>query len=635
MAEQKSAMPLPRGPGAGPRSYERPKDFKASFSRILSYLGRSKALAALILLLLLVSSAAMLAGSYFIKPLINRYIVPGDFAGLALALAGLGCIYLAGAAAAYLQARLTIRLAQRTTNAIRGELFDKMQSMPLGFFDAHTHGELMSRFTNDVDNVQLMLEQSLTQLISSALNFAGSIAMMLALSPSLFAFSALVLALMIFMSGKIGGKSRAYFQKQQALLGRLNGNIEETIGGLKEVKAFNHEEAMKRTFYGINDEFRASAAKANFYAGVIMPIMGNLNNIVYAGTAVFGGVLVVAGRFDVGSLAAFLQYSRHVGMPINQITSQVNNVLAAVAGAERVFDVMDRKPEIDDGDVTLLAVDRDAAGALVPIAAGEKPRLWAWRVPGPDGHSSLVELKGDVRFEDVDFSYDGKKPVLKGLSLHAEPGRTIAFVGSTGAGKTTITNLLNRFYEIDRGRITYDGIDVRRIRKDDLRESLGMVLQDTHLFTGTVMENIRYGRLDATDEECVQAAKAASADSFIERLPEGYQTLISGDGANLSQGQRQLLAIARDYVASPPVLVLDEATSSIDTRTEHLIARGMDALFEGRTAFVIAHRLSTVRRADAIAVLERGEIIERGDHESLLAKKGRYYRLCAGQVELD
>jgi ATP-binding cassette subfamily B multidrug efflux pump len=635
MAEHKSTLPPPRGPGAGPRSFERPKDFRAGFSRILGYLKRSKLLVVLIFFLLLANSAAMLAGSYFIKPLINTYIVPGDFAGLALALVGLGCIYLVGVVAAYLQARLTIRLAQRTTNVIRGELFDKMQSLPLRFFDAHTHGELMSRYTNDVDNVQLMLEQSLTQLISSVLTFTGSIAMMIALSPYLFMFAALVLTFMIFASGKIGHKSRTYFQKQQALLGRLNGNIEETIGGLKEVKVFNHEAAMKRAFYEINEDFRASATKANFYAGVIMPIMGNLNNIVYAGTAVFGGMLVVAGRFDVGSLAAFLQYTRHVGMPINQITSQINNILAAVAGAERVFDIMDRSPEIDAGDVTLLAVKREAMGKLGPIAAGEEAKLWAWRVPGADGDAELVELKGDVRFEDVDFSYDGKKSVLKGLSIHAQPGHTIAFVGSTGAGKTTITNLLNRFYEIDHGSITYDGIDVRRIRKDDLRESLGMVLQDTHLFTGTVMENIRYGRLEATDEECIQAAKAASADSFIERLPDGYQTIISGDGANLSQGQRQLLAIARDYVASPPVLVLDEATSSIDTRTEHLIARGMDALFEGRTAFVIAHRLSTVRRADAIAVLEHGEIIELGDHESLLAKKGRYYRLCTGQTELD
>jgi ATP-binding cassette subfamily B protein len=637
MAENKRAMPSPRGRGPGVRSFERPKNFKAGFSRLLKYLDRSKLLVALVVLLLLVSSAAMLAGSYFLKPLINKYIIPGDFAGLAKALFLLGCIYLLGVIASYLQSRLTIRLAQRTINIIRGELFDRMQGLPLRFFDTHTHGELMSRYTNDVDNVQLMLEQSLTQLVSSTLTFAGSIVMMIVLSPLLFVFTAVVLAVMIFMSGKIGAKSRKYFQKQQALLGELNGNIEEAIGGLKEVKVFNHEEAMKTAFSGINEEFRGAATKANFYAGVIMPIMGNLNNIVYAGTAVFGGMLTIAGRFDIGSLAAFLQYSRHVGMPINQITAQVNNILASVAGAERIFDVMDREPEVDEGDVTLVAGKSDGSGGMVPVHQGETAHLWVWSVPkdGAGGGAELVPVKGDVRFKDVDFSYDAKQPVLKDLSVHAMPGHTIAFVGSTGAGKTTITNLLNRFYDIDSGAITYDGIDVRRIRKDDLRRSLGMVLQDTHLFTGTVMENIRYGRLEATDGECEEAAKAASADSFIERLPEGYDTVISGDGANLSQGQRQLLAIARAYVASPPVLVLDEATSSIDTRTERLIARGMEALFEGRTAFVIAHRLSTVRRADAIAVLEHGEIIEFGDHASLLEAKGRYYRLCTGQTELD
>lgn len=637
-AEAKRPMPVMGGRGGpGARSYERPKNFRAGFSRLLGYLGRSRGLVALIVLLLLVGTAATLAGSYALKPLINRYIVPGDMGGLAGALVVLGGIYLLGALALYLQSRLTIRLAQRTVHAIRRDLFDKMQGLPLRFFDTHAHGELMSRFTNDVDNVQLLFEQSLTQLLSSGLTFVGSVGMMIVLSPRLFALTAAVLALMLFWSRKIGGKSRTYFQKQQALLGRLNGTIEEAIGGLREVKVFNHEAAMRRAFAGINEDFRGTATKASFYAGVIMPIMGNLNNILYAGTAVFGGMLTIAGRFDVGSLAAFLQYSRHFGMPINQITAQINNILAAVAGAERVFEVMDREPEVDDGDVTLAE-----AGDAGAVEAGLEPRgaaasRWAWRVPrsGGEGEAELVPLRGDVRFEKVSFSYDGKTPVLKDFSVRARPGHTIAFVGSTGAGKTTVINLLNRFYDVEAGAVTYDGIDVRRIRKDDLRRSLGMVLQETHLFSGTVMDNIRYGRLEATDEECRSAARAASADSFIRRLPEGYATKLRGDGANLSQGQRQLLAIARAYAAAPPVLVLDEATSSIDTRTERHIARGMAALFEGRTAFVIAHRLSTVRRADAIAILEHGEIIEFGDHASLLQAQGRYYRLCAGQSELD
>jgi ATP-binding cassette, subfamily B, multidrug efflux pump len=636
-AENQRSMPASGGRGPGVRSFERPKNFRAGLARLLKYLERSKGLAALVVLLLLVSTAALLAGSYFLKPLINKYIVPGDFRGLATALLFLGCIYLVGVSASYLQSRLTVRLAQRTVNVIRGDLFDRMQGLPLRFFDTHTHGELMSRYTNDVDNVQLMLEQSLTQLVSGALTFAGSIVLMIVLSPLLFVFTAVVLALMVFASGKIGAKSRKYFQKQQTLLGQLNGNIEEAIGGLREVKVFNHEEAMQEAFSGINEDFRGAATKANFYAGVIMPIMGNLNNIVYAGTAVFGGMLTIAGRFDIGSLAAFLQYSRHVGQPINQITAQINNILAAIAGAERIFEVMDHEPEVDEGDVTLVPIRSDGAGGTKPVGRGEKAQRWVWSVPkdGPEKGAESVPLRGDVRFEKVSFSYDGKQPVLKDFTVHARPGHTIAFVGSTGAGKTTVTNLLNRFYDIDAGAITYDGIDVRRIRKDDLRRSLGMVLQDTHLFTGTVMENIRYGRLDATDEECLHAAKAASADSFIKRLPEGYGTTIQGDGANLSQGQRQLLAIARAYAASPPVLILDEATSSIDTRTERHIARGMAALFEGRTAFVIAHRLSTVRRADAIAVLEHGEIIEFGDHASLLKAKGHYYRLYAGLTELD
>lgn len=608
-----------RGPGRGPISFEKPKNLKHTVTRLLSYLKNSKLQITIVIVSLAISTLSSLIGSYFLKPLINNYILPGDFKGLAGALVILGLIYIVGSIAAYVQTRFTINVAQRTLNVIRKDLFDKMQGLGLKTFDTHTHGELMSRFTNDADNVQLMLEQSITQLFSSVLTFIGCIILMLALSPILFLITAVIIVLMIFVSKKIGGKSKAYFGKQQKVLGELDGYIEENISGLKEVKVFNHENIIKRGFGKLNEEFRATAANANFLAGIIMPIMGNLNNICYAATAVFGGILTINGMFDIGSLGAFLQFSRQVGMPINQIASQMNNVLAAMAGAERIFNMMDQKPETDDGKVTLKC-----------IKSG-KEIAWAWEKP--DG--TTVPLKGDVRFDQVNFSYEPEKPVLKDISLYAKPGQVIAFVGSTGAGKTTITNLINRFYDVQSGTITYDGIDVNEIKKDSLRSSLGMVLQDTHLFTGTIIDNIRYGRLDATDEECVNAAKMASADSFISRLPEGYHTFITGDGANLSQGQRQLLAIARAYVDDPPVMILDEATSSIDTRTEKLIAEGMNALMKGRTVFVIAHRLSTVRNADAILVLEHGEIIERGNHDELLKKKGRYYELYTGKSKLD
>ena len=609
------------GPGRGPISFEKPKNLKHTARRLLSYLKNSKLQITIVIVSLIVGTVSSLIGSYFLKPLINNYILPGDFKGLAGALVILGLIYFIGSIAAYVQTRFTINVAQRTLNVIRKDLFDKMQGLGLKTFDTHTHGELMSRFTNDADNVQLMLEQSITQLFSSVLTFIGCIILMLALSPILFLITALIIVLMIFVSKNIGGKSKAYFGKQQKVLGELDGYIEENISGLKEVKVFNHEGVIKSGFYKLNEEFRSTAANANFLAGIIMPIMGNLNNVSYAATAVFGGILTINGMFDIGSLGAFLQFSRQVGMPINQIASQMNNVLAAMAGAERIFDMMDQKPETDDGKVTLKCI-KDNSGS---------ERSWVWK--NTDG--TVVPLKGDVRFEHVDFSYEPEKPVLKDISLYAKPGQVIAFVGSTGAGKTTITNLINRFYDVQSGTITYDGIDVKQIKKSSLRSSLGMVLQDTHLFTGTIMENIRYGRLDATDEECINAAKMASADSFISRLPQGYHTFISGDGANLSQGERQLLAIARAYVANPPVMILDEATSSIDTRTEKLIAEGMSALMKGRTVFVIAHRLSTVRNADAILVIEHGEIIERGNHDELLQEKGRYYELYTGKRKLD
>lgn len=627
-------MPGPRGGPHMSGAFERPKNARRTVLRLLGYLKNRKLALLVTFILMLVSSLGMLAGNYFIKPLINDYILPGNFSGLSRALLILAGIYLGSVAASYLQSRIMVQIAQRATNTLRRDLFVKMQSLPLKYFDTHTHGDQMSRFTNDIDNVQQALEQSLMQLISSTLIFVGSVIMMLVLSPLLSIVTFLVLFLMFFLSGKIAGVSRKNFQDQQKNLGSVNGYIEEMMEGLKVVKVFNHEADTVAEFKRRNEAYRQSARRANFLAGVVMPVMSNLNNISYAATALFGGILTVMGRFDIGSLAAFLQYSRAVGFPVMQITNQLNTLLAAMAGAERVFEVMDQQPEIDNGDVTLVRAQKNADGTLVIGANGSHPGHWAWKVPQPDGSYQYIELKGDVRFHNVDFGYESDKTVLHNLSLYAKPGQKIALVGSTGAGKTTITNLLNRFYDVEEGSITYDGVEIKRICKDELRNSLGMVLQDTHLFTGSIMDNIRYGRLDATDEECIQAAKQVNAHSFIKRLPQGYQTQITADGGSLSQGQRQLLAITRAAVADPPVMILDEATSSIDTRTERLIEKGMDALMEDRTVFVIAHRLSTVRNAKAILVLEDGEIIERGDHEDLLEQKGRYYQLYTGQYEL-
>jgi len=637
MAEQ--TRPIIPTRGAGPRmAFQKPKNVGATTRRILTYCGSTRYALIAVCILLIISTGSSLAGSYFLKPLVNKYILPGDFTGLAGALVVLAVIYLVGVVASYMQGRVMVYIGQKAANVMRKDLFDKLQDLPLRVFDTHTHGELMSRFTNDIDNVEMAIEQSVVQLISGVLTFVGTLVMMLVLSPILFAVAAVVLAFMIFLSTTLSKKSTGYFRTQQKSLGTLNGYIEEMVDGLKVVKVFGHEHVASSEFSGLNEEYRSSATTATFLSGVVMPLMGNLSRICYATVAIVGGILAIRGRIDTGSLVAFLQLSYQVGQPINQITNQLSVVLAALAGAERIFDIMDQQPEVDDGTVTLVNVtyaeDGTEDGTIVEAPTGMKTNEWAWSVPGEHGHT-LVPLKGDVRFDDVTFSYDGVTPVLKNVSLYAKPGQTIAFVGSTGAGKTTITNLINRFYDIQHGTITYDGIDIKTIRKDDLRRSLGMVLQDTHLFTGTVMDNIRYGRLDATDDECLLAAKRASADSFIRRLPQGYDTIITGDGGNLSQGQRQLLAIARVYVANPPVMILDEATSSIDTRTERLIEQGMDALMEGRTVFVIAHRLSTVHNAKAIIVLEHGEIIERGNHDSLVAEKGRYYQLYTGQSALE
>jgi ATP-binding cassette, subfamily B, multidrug efflux pump len=632
-ATRSERMPGPRHGPFG-MHFERPKDARRTALRLLAYLKYKKLALGLVLVMMLLSTGSMLAGNYFLKPLINDYILPGDFSGLARALVVLGGIYLVGASASYTQGWTMVQIAQKTTNIMRRDLFDQMQKLPLKFFDSRTHGDLMSRYTNDIDNVQMALQQSLVQLISSTLTFVGAVIMMLVLNPLLFVVTFLVLSLMFFLSEKITRRSGSYFKAQQENLGNLNGYIEEMVDGLKVVKVFTHERDAINEFKRRNEAYRQTATSANFYAGVVMPVMSNLNNVSYALTAMFGGILAVLTSFDIGSLAAFLQFSRQLGFPVQQITSQFNVLLAAMAGAERVFAVLDEEPEGDDGFISLVGVNKAVDGSLEVCSDGAHPSHWVWKVPQADGSFQLVELQGDVRFHQVTFGYNEDEPVLHELSLFARPGQKIAFVGSTGAGKTTVTNLINRFYEIEAGKITYDGIDVQEIRKDDLRSSLGMVLQDTHLFSGSILENIRYGRLDATDEECIQAAKQVNAHSFIKRLPDGYQTVITADGTNLSQGQRQLLAIARAAVADPPVMILDEATSSIDTRTERLIEKGMDALMKDRTVFVIAHRLSTVRNSDAILVLEEGRIIERGDHADLLEQEGRYYQLYTGQYQL-
>jgi ATP-binding cassette subfamily B multidrug efflux pump len=606
----------PHGPGGpGPRDFRKPKNAGRTISTLLGYVGKSKWLLGVVAVCLVLNVGCSIGGSYMLRPLINDCIIPGDYPRLARMLAVLAGIYVCAALLSYTYARIMVHVSQRTTHAIRQDLFAKMQRLPLSYFDTHTHGELMSRYTNDIETITEILNNGMISLISGGLTFIGVVAMMLYLSPALFLVSVFSMGLMMVVVMTVGRRSRRYFSAQQRDLGVINGYIEEMIEGQKVIKVFTHERAAKAGFDVRNEAYRRSAVNAQSFAGAMMPAMGNLSHINYALTCCAGALLSIAMGLDLGSLVVYLQYTRQFSQPISQMSQQVNNLLAAIAGAERVFEVMETAPEIDEGRVTLV---RDGSG-------------WAWKKP--DG--ALVPLRGDVRFQDVVFRYVPEKAVLQGISLYAKPGQKIAFVGSTGAGKTTITNLINRFYEIESGLITYDGIDVRDIRKESLRRSLGIVLQDTHLFTGTVADNIRYGRLDATDEEVRAAAKLANADTFISHLPNGYDTWLTDDGGSLSQGERQLLAIARAAVADPPVLILDEATSSIDTRTEKLIERGMDRLMAGRTVFVIAHRLSTVRNAKAIMVLEQGEIIERGDHQELIDQQGKYYQLYTGQAELS
>ena len=599
--------------------YARPKDSGKTMKRLLHYMGIYRWSVLLVALLVCVSSLANILGTYMLKPVINTYILPGDIPGLIRIIFLMALMYGAGALATLGYNQLMVITCQKIVGRIRRDLFEHTQRLPLSYFDAHTHGELMSRFTNDVDTLTEALNNSFTLLVQSFIVVSGTIVMLVVLNLRLSLIVIAFLLLMFLFIQYNGKRSRKYFIEQQKYLGSINGFVEEMVAGAKVEKIFNHEEQDFAEFCEKNEALRQSATKAMSYSGMMVPTIVSLSYFNYAVSACVGGMFVLSGLMDLGSLASYLVYVRQSAMPMNQFTQQINFLLAALSGAERIFEMMDEEPEPDEGDVTLTEA---ADGTL------------AWKVP-ENGSFSLVPLKGDVRFYDVVFGYTPEKKILNGISLYAKPGQKIAFVGSTGAGKTTIINLINRFYEIQSGTITYDGLDIRRIKKDDLRRSLSMVIQDTHLFTGTIADNIRYGRLDASDEEVREAARVANADSFIRRLPDGYQTMLHSDGSNLSQGQRQLLAIARAAISRPPVLILDEATSSIDTRTERLIEKGMDQLMDGRTVFVIAHRLSTVRNSKAIMVLEKGEVIERGDHEELLGQKGRYYKLYTGQFELE
>ena len=606
-----AAAPRRRGPGrgpgpGGPRGGGRPKSTGAALKRLMSYLKEDRLRMGIAFFCVIINTVATLTGSYMLRPIINKFIAPpdgspGDVAGLFKGLAVMACVYLLGVVANYLQSRLMLEVAQSALVRIRTDLFTKMQKLPVRFYDTNSNGDLMSRFTNDVDTIGNMLSSTLVQLFSGTLSIIGTLFLMIYTNIYLTVVTLIMIPLMLRAGGEVAKRSQKYFGAQQSALGALNGYIEETITGQKVVKVFCHEEIAEEEFDILNKDLREKQIRAQFLGGMMGPVMNNLSQVNYSLTACIGGILCVAKNFDVGGLTVFLNFSRQFSRPINEISMQVSNVFSALAGAERVFSVMDEEPETAD--------DKDAV--------------------------SMDGMRGEVVLNHVTFGYNPDKIILKDISLYAKPGQKIAFVGSTGAGKTTITNLINRFYDIQSGTITIDGVDIRHIKRDELRRHIAMVLQDTHLFTGTVMENIRYGRLDATDEEVIQAAKMASAHSFIMRLPKGYDTVLESDGANLSQGQRQLLNIARAAVSKAPILILDEATSSVDTRTEKHIEQGMDRLMAERTTFVIAHRLSTVRNANAIMVLENGEIIERGDHEDLIKEKGRYYRLYTGMAELN
>ena len=640
MAERVREVRAGRGGMRGPRP--RVENPGLILRRILDYVMQYYKINAIVAVVCIVISVlANVQGTLFMQTLIDSYIMPmltansTDYSGLLFAILRTAAFYCCGILAALVQARVMAYLTQGTMKHLRDDLFTHMQTLPIKFFDTHAHGDIMSIYTNDVDTLRQMVSQSVPQMLNSVITVVSVFISMVSLSIPLTVVTVVMVCLILACSRILVGNSGRYFVAQQRELGKVNGYIEEMMNGQKVVKVFCHEDKAIEEFNELNENLYHSANRANTFSLVAMPVNGQLANLSYVVCAIVGGMLALSGAtgLTLGKLASFLTFNRSFNQPINQISMQFNSIVMALAGAQRIFALLDEKPEVDTGDITLVNAKREEGDELLETT--ERTGTWAWKVPQEDGKYRLVELKGDIEFKDVDFGYDPKKIVLHDITLYGRPGQKIAFVGSTGAGKTTITNLINRFYDIQKGTIEYDGIDIARIKKDDLRSSLGIVLQDTHLFTGTVMDNIRYGRLSATDEECRAAARLANADSFIRRLPNGYETMLTGDGTNLSQGQRQLLAIARAAVADPPVLILDEATSSIDTRTEQLVQQGMDGLMYGRTSFVIAHRLSTVRNSDCIMVLELGHIIERGSHDELIAQKGRYYTLYTGNFAED
>jgi len=645
-------MPPPRG--GRPMNREDLKKnpiSKGLVKRLLSYVtGKYKLLLAIVFVCIIVASVTSVLGNMFIKNLYDDFIKPllaednKDFSALASWIRTVAIIFGFGVLANLFQGQIMLVISNNVLRNVRDDMFKHMQTLPIKYFDTHSHGDVMSHYTNDVDTLRQMISQSFPSMVSSAITIVATLVGMIV---TCWQLTIVVLAgtfAMIILMGKIGGKSATFFVKQQASLGNVNGYIEEMVNGQKVVKVFTYEDRAKATFDKKNEELCENATKANIFANILMPIMGNIGNVLYVLVAFIGGFLAIqcgVKSISIGVIVAFLQLTKSFVMPVSQVSQQMNSIIMAMAGADRIFKLIDEKPEEDDGYVTLVHCKKEGEN-LTEVTEEEadahkhsKDYVWAWKHPHGDGTLTYTELKGDVRLFDVDFSYDGKKQVLYDVSLFAKPGQKIAFVGATGAGKTTITNLINRFYDIADGKIRYDDININKIKKADLRHSLGIVLQDTNLFTGTVMENIRYGSLKATDEECIEAAKLANAHDFISKLPQGYETVLTANGSELSQGQRQLIAIARAAVADPPVMILDEATSSIDTRTEAIVQRGMDALMENRTVFVIAHRLSTVQNSKAIMVLENGHIIERGDHDSLIAEKGKYYQLYTGAFELE